>query len=316
MDNQYAPEGRPTKFCSTCGAKIDKEAEICPKCGVRQFSSPSFRSGYGQTVTPPPTDVDLTALKSLKNGSIIGIIGVALSLFSVSLLYSFLFAFTSLSTTASLSGIIGYLVVLMVGVILGIVSLVLYRHSFKDLMTVDHNSFKTPASFVRLFYIGLIIFIVALVVLVIGAAIAIGSLQVGFFLIMGIIAGILSFVAVVLLILGIIGVILGLWRAGTRYDNTLIKIGGILYIIPYASIIAPILVFIGANSVEKQMQSGGFQASPQQGSLSSGASTPPKQLPPKEDVAQKLNTLKTLHESGQISSEEYAQKRKELLDSL
>jgi ribosomal protein L40E len=25
-----------TKFCSKCGEKIDIEAEICPKCGVRQ----------------------------------------------------------------------------------------------------------------------------------------------------------------------------------------------------------------------------------------------------------------------------------------
>ena len=25
-------------FCSSCGAVIKKEAEICPKCGVRQFS--------------------------------------------------------------------------------------------------------------------------------------------------------------------------------------------------------------------------------------------------------------------------------------
>ena len=26
---------KATKFCSNCGAEIDKEAEICPKCGVR-----------------------------------------------------------------------------------------------------------------------------------------------------------------------------------------------------------------------------------------------------------------------------------------
>ncbi len=25
-----------TKFCSKCGEKIDIEAEICPRCGVRQ----------------------------------------------------------------------------------------------------------------------------------------------------------------------------------------------------------------------------------------------------------------------------------------
>jgi len=29
------------KFCSTCGEKIRKEAEICPKCGVRQMNIPS-----------------------------------------------------------------------------------------------------------------------------------------------------------------------------------------------------------------------------------------------------------------------------------
>ena len=32
---------RKTKFCVSCGAKIDARAEICPKCGVR--------------VAPPPT---------------------------------------------------------------------------------------------------------------------------------------------------------------------------------------------------------------------------------------------------------------------
>lgn len=28
-------------FCSSCGEIIKKEAEICPKCGVRQNASPS-----------------------------------------------------------------------------------------------------------------------------------------------------------------------------------------------------------------------------------------------------------------------------------
>jgi len=29
------------KFCSECGAIIKAKAEICPKCGVRQFGPPS-----------------------------------------------------------------------------------------------------------------------------------------------------------------------------------------------------------------------------------------------------------------------------------
>lgn len=30
------PVARPTKFCHACGEVIDKEAVICPKCGVKQ----------------------------------------------------------------------------------------------------------------------------------------------------------------------------------------------------------------------------------------------------------------------------------------
>jgi hypothetical protein len=30
-------EGKTTKFCSNCGAKIDIKAKFCPKCGIEQF---------------------------------------------------------------------------------------------------------------------------------------------------------------------------------------------------------------------------------------------------------------------------------------
>lgn len=32
-----------TKFCNKCGEKIDIEAEICPKCGVRQSLPKSLK---------------------------------------------------------------------------------------------------------------------------------------------------------------------------------------------------------------------------------------------------------------------------------
>jgi len=35
-DREYVPEeGRGTKFCQRCGARIHVDAEICPNCGVR-----------------------------------------------------------------------------------------------------------------------------------------------------------------------------------------------------------------------------------------------------------------------------------------
>lgn len=33
-------------FCSSCGAIIKKEAEICPKCGVRQKESPNTNNSH------------------------------------------------------------------------------------------------------------------------------------------------------------------------------------------------------------------------------------------------------------------------------
>lgn len=37
------------KFCSECGSIINIKAEICPKCGVRQFGTPMTALGGGQT---------------------------------------------------------------------------------------------------------------------------------------------------------------------------------------------------------------------------------------------------------------------------
>ena len=42
------PKASDEKFCSECGEIIKAKAEICPKCGVRQYPPP-FGSGLGQT---------------------------------------------------------------------------------------------------------------------------------------------------------------------------------------------------------------------------------------------------------------------------
>jgi hypothetical protein len=48
-------------------------------------------------------------------------------------------------------------------------------------------------------------------------------------------------------------VILGLWRVGTRYDETIIKLGGIFSIIPILNIAAPVLVLVGAHSARNKL---------------------------------------------------------------
>ena len=49
------------------------------------------------------------------------------------------------------------------------------------------------------------------------------------------------------------GVILGIWRLGSRYDDTLLKVSAILSIIPYLNAIAPVLTLVGAYAAGKKL---------------------------------------------------------------
>ncbi|MGP8190241.1 MAG: double zinc ribbon domain-containing protein [Methanobacterium sp.] len=37
------PEVKKTKYCTNCASQIDQNAEICPQCGVRQPGSATFK---------------------------------------------------------------------------------------------------------------------------------------------------------------------------------------------------------------------------------------------------------------------------------
>jgi hypothetical protein len=58
---------------------------------------------------------------------------------------------------------------------------------------------------------------------------------------------------VLALIGGVGGMILGVWRMGTRYDETMLKIGAIMVIVPFLSILAPILMLMGASSARGRL---------------------------------------------------------------
>jgi hypothetical protein len=49
------------------------------------------------------------------------------------------------------------------------------------------------------------------------------------------------------------GVVLGLWRVGTRYGETVIKVGAIFTVIPLLSTVAPILILVGALEVKGRL---------------------------------------------------------------
>lgn len=54
MDENTSPttfNAEVEKYCSSCGKVINKEAEICPKCGVRQMAVPTSTSAIVKSKT-------------------------------------------------------------------------------------------------------------------------------------------------------------------------------------------------------------------------------------------------------------------------
>ncbi|MCL4451027.1 MAG: DUF973 family protein [Candidatus Thermoplasmatota archaeon] len=249
MDQQksYVPEGKPFKFCSNCGAKIDKEAVICPACGVSQAGYSGFGSiNNAQAGSSTNTREDFDGIGKIKNGALVSLVGIILSLVGIAAVEGALLS--GFSSGSPLSGFSTLIAVALVGVIIGLASILLYRSGFGILRQVDARKFGTPYTFSTVFLVGFVFLILGLIIFLV--AIPFLSLSL---LVVGDVFLILS---VILLLLGdIIGIVLGLWRVGERYNSTAIKVGAIFFIIPYLDVIAPILVFIGANSAQKSMRS-------------------------------------------------------------
>jgi predicted RNA-binding Zn-ribbon protein involved in translation (DUF1610 family) len=76
-DAENRQKGADERFCSSCGAVIKKEAEICPKCGVRQIAAPSQGMYLGSgNANYPPGYVPKSWTVALVLEVFLGVIGV------------------------------------------------------------------------------------------------------------------------------------------------------------------------------------------------------------------------------------------------
>ncbi len=133
----------------------------------------------------------------------------------------------------------------------------------RDLCRVDGPTFSLPWKLMVVLMIGIVIAAAGLIPLfnalpsVIAAAPA-GSEtpSAAFFSSIGtlIFSGMVIVMGGILVVVGLIGgLILGLWRVGSRYDETVIKIGAILTVVPLLNLVAPILVLVGAYGVRGRL---------------------------------------------------------------
>lgn len=154
-----------------------------------------------------------------------------------------------------------------VSLALGLVSIFVLIIGFREFQRIDQPRFSVPSKLLYLFAIGLLIAGGAAVLLfnqipsIIAQAPAAGggTPSSAFFSSIAnlLLYALLALVGGILALIGLIGgVILGLWRVGSRYNDTVIKVGAIFVIIPLLNIVAPILILVGAYQARGRLGTG------------------------------------------------------------
>jgi hypothetical protein len=149
------------------------------------------------------------------------------------------------------------------GIALGLVGAIFLALGLRSLGRVDASQFSLPWKFMIVFLIGIAVVAVALVPLLLELPNLISQVPVtsttpsaDFISAIGtlLLAALVVSVGGIMVLIGAIGgVMLGLWRVGARYGETIIKVAAIFTIIPLLSIVAPILVLIGAYQAKGRL---------------------------------------------------------------
>jgi hypothetical protein len=216
----------------------------------------------GQVAPAAATGDELSGVGRIKWGALLGILGLVLAIGGVLIVLLDVGLAVTNTTDAGyvslLKTILLAVILVVVGVLLALFSFILYTAGFAALRKADRR-FSTPMVLCVIGLIGLALIVGFVAFYAGGINSAIGcpssnstcqnnatSLGHGV-VVLAYVGGLLGFI-------GLIGLILGLWRFGSRYSSSIAKVGAILYIIPFLSIIAPILVFIGAIQVQSKLR--------------------------------------------------------------
>jgi hypothetical protein len=211
--------------------------------------------------------LEVQGLRKLRTYSLISIISTIISLF-LDVLFPFTTPFPAVPPGSPPGTIVRVferlmnviLPFLIVGAILSIISLLFLRSGFKELVRAGRD-LKTGLT-------GASIYLVAFVLLMIGVAVLFTSLVQVLPSISSnapppspylapLVGGVLIvIIGAIAALVGVIMVIIGLYKVGSIYQDGLIKVGAILIIIPYLSIVAPFLLFFGLGNAIRKAETG------------------------------------------------------------
>jgi hypothetical protein len=285
-----------SRFCPFCGQPIVAGGTFCPSCGAAVSATGAAAGSAGASAPPPPgwggtpiqgavpfapsfamrpgtpasasRPADLHALSNVTIAAVLALIGGVLSL--VVLFGTNVASFLAVSTAGSggttlsldLTALYLFAITAGVGVVLSIIELVLYRQAFHTLAPHD-TRFSTPSTLVLLAIIGIIIVVLGAAYLLYalyqavlcagagnpltGTCLSTASLLEA--------VGLIG-VAAILAFVGWIGLLIGIWRLGSRYEEGLFKVGAVLLIFPVLNLVAAILILVAARSAREKLAAG------------------------------------------------------------
>ena len=187
---------------------------------------PLFGSASAMNLGPNPTPADVAkALGPLFQAIVLIVpISAVISIVGLLLLTSGFRGLSKSDSRFSLPSI--FMIIMIIGYVLAVVGVVPLVNDIPNLIAQAPTTGNAPSSaFATL--LSTLIFSIALIGL----------------------GGLLAFIGL------IGGMILGLWRVGSKYDETLIKIGAIFIIIPLLNIVAPILILVGVSGARGRLGS-------------------------------------------------------------
>lgn len=261
------------RFCPACGKPVDPTAAFCPACGRAMppagsapvyYPQPPIAYGmalpYTSAAGPLPASqygpADAKSMRHILWASILGLVASLSGVLPYALGYNLAGLATRNTSTIPPAGLIDATIGLLVAALVFFcIEYWLFHEGFHTLAATDRG-LQSPSTLSLL--------------AIAGAALAVGSLAwlvaqlyavavcangvnpvpsscVHAGLLVG--AAGLLFLGAIIALVGLIGVWLGLWRLGTRYDESLFKIGMILSIFPFIDIAGFILLIVAARKV-------------------------------------------------------------------
>ena len=259
------------RTCRVCGAVVPQYAvAMCPECKAilnpvtiqtetkSAESAPASHMKYDTGGTRYAVPAQYSMTENAQNDAnvfgrlrLFGILGITEAVLSFFVLLSgnlmMLFAAGSAGIHAAGRALLIDVTFMIVELAIVVYSIFIIRSVFRILSQTDIR-FHTPASLVTVLIIGLVIIFPAIIIIIAaGSTVSTIALSTGLLLAIGF----MTIIALILLLLGIIGLLIGLWRIGTKYNDSMYKIAALFYLIPFLGIVSSILIYATSSSALK-----------------------------------------------------------------